>query len=427
MQSSEREVIVVYGSGFSALTVACVLKSKGRDILLCCPSKRLGGVMNSLELFGELIDIGPQFLENLNGRQYDLMSKFIDFDLINEIKISCGSYYEKTLNTEFAIPNLTGISDISKEKLVKRANQDYKSDLDEPTLEDYIRYRYGEFSEQFLKISNKFLGLEPGLLDIENYKYLEFGGRLRLYDDFTTKELKKKSVQLKQTLAESRGSLGTDKHSIYPKVGPIYTIIQSMIGYLIDRDTPILTEKFTIELKSRQVTCANYQYNYKDFFLIDKHDELFVDFLKYKINRPCLFHYFKLEQRLRSPNNYIINYDTSMHSTRLTNYTRYRNDISNIICIEEPVTNLNQIDIKINSMRCLNEFEVILDEKMAVQSSHTISTKNTFPLWKVGALASIEKHCKKLQDTHDGLTVISPIKAQRTEIINYCLNLSEKE
>lgn len=423
MQRREKELIVLYGSGFSALTVACVLKSKGRDILVCSPSKRLGGVMSSLSLFGELIDIGPQFLENLNVRQYNLLSKFIDVGLTKEIKMSCGSYYDKTLNTEFAIPNLTGISEINKNNLVKRANEELTIDLEGSTLEDYIRYRYADLSEQFLKISNKLLGVEPGGLDIENYKYLEFGGRLRLYDDAVTRELKKKSVQFKKSLAESRDSLEIDMHSIYPKVGPIYTIIQSMIDYLLDSDTPILTENFTIDLKDRQVSCAKNKYNYKEFILIDKHDELFPDFTKYKVNRPCLFHYFKLEQSLRSRSNYIVNYDASMHSTRLTNYTCYRDDISNIICIEEPVKSLSQIDTKENSMKCLNEFEEILDEKVAVLSNQTISTKNTFPLWKFGASTRIQKYCKMLQDTYDGLTIISPMKAQRTEIINYCLNI----
>ena len=69
--------------------------------------------------------------------------------------------------------------------------------------------------------------------------------------------------------------------------------------------------------------------------------------------------------------------------------------------------------------------EEILGEKVKIISNNTIATNNTYPLWKAGAAMRIKNDCKKLEDENDGLTIISPIKAQRTDIMNYCLSMSD--
>ena len=223
--------IIVYGSGFAALVISCALQKLGYNTYLVSNQKNIGGVLNPISIFGREADIGPQFLENLTKKEFEFLLRFLPQNEYKNIGISYGSFFNNRLSSEFCLPILTHLSDNQKKNLINSAIALKESKDSEYTLEGFLEKKYGALGDLYIKLARKFLINDLNQLSKENYTYLEFGGRLRLYDDEQTMSLRKKDIRLDKLLAASRKTIHGRSHSLYPRKGNIGKVIVDLLKF----------------------------------------------------------------------------------------------------------------------------------------------------------------------------------------------------
>ena len=59
--------IAVIGGDFRSLILAYKLKLKGNNICLFCGEENLGGFLRGINIFDNILDLGPQYLDNFTS------------------------------------------------------------------------------------------------------------------------------------------------------------------------------------------------------------------------------------------------------------------------------------------------------------------------------------------------------------------------
>jgi len=416
--------IVVYGSGFSALLLSCNLIERGFQVHLINPKNSLGGVLNSISMFGEKADIGPQFMENLNSEEMRFLGRYVDLDLYKDIGMSHGSFYELGYSKDFGVPDLTFLPDEKKHELIEKGIEFLDLELSGLTLKELIEAKYGSVSDDFVQLSNKFLCHDASAIGAENYDYLEFGGRLRVYDDEVASILKK-DPQKDKVLAVSRTVASSNSYSLYPKNGPLGDIVTSMYEYFIKNGGKVIDGNFDLLLELSTVVSGGRATKYDLFFVASDHLNFLDDPHNYSFDRPCLLHYFRLDSRLKTEHYYYMNYDNKMLHTRATNYFNYQHSTNNLICIEQPVTsaNIDKLEIESFRLKVLSEYENAIGEIIEVVESKSIVASKTLPVWKPGAINKITEKFDAIQNKFSNVTILPIQASQRSDALRYCLNL----
>jgi hypothetical protein len=416
--------IAVYGSGFASLLLSCNLIERGFQVHLINPKRSIGGILNPISMFGEKTDIGPQFMENLNSEKMRFIGRYIDLDLYKDIGMSHGSFYKLGYSKDFGVPDLTFLPDEKKHELIEKSIEFLDVDSSGLTLKELIEAKYGSVSDDFVHLSNKFLCHDASAIGAENYNYLEFGGRLRVYDDEVA-SLLKKDPQKDKVLAVSRTVASSNSFSLYPQNGPLGNIVTSMYEYFIKNGGKLIDGNFDLLLESSAVISGGQATNYDLLFVASNHLDFLDDHKNYSFDRPCLFHYFRLASRLKTEHYYYMNYDTKMLHTRATNYFNYQNSTNHLMCIEQPVAsaNIDKLEIESFRLKVLSEYENAIGEIIEVVESKSILAPKTLPIWKPGAINKIRGKFNAVQNQFSNIKRLPVQASQRSDAFTYCLNL----
>jgi len=418
--------IVVYGSGFAALLISCNLVDKGHTVSLVSPKKSIGGILNPLTIFEDRVDIGPQFMENLNSDEKNLLERYIDKDQYRDIGLSYGSFYNGNYSSDFGIPDLTDLSEAKKKDLLDANVNFLKINPADLTLKELLNLKYGSLSNDFIKLSEKFLVNDVNNLASNNYNYLEFGGRIRIYDDEISKKLKKDPVKDK-IIAVSREIFSDNSFSLYPRKGPLGQLIESMLSYLIKNNAEIIKDNFLISTKDSFVSFGDKKSKYDLLFIASDHLSFMEDREIYSLDRPCLFHYLNLDSKPDISHYYYMNYDLDMIHTRATNYFNYHNSSNNnkFICIEQPVTKIkmDKETIEAFQKKAISEYEDIFEQKLSIIDAKSVFTPKTFPLWKPNAINEITENLKQVISNNTNIISLPILAAQRSDALRFVLDL----
>jgi hypothetical protein len=416
--------IAVYGSGFASLLLSCNLIERGFQVHLINPKGSIGGVLNPISMFGEKTDIGPQFMENLNSEEMELIGRYVDLDLYKDIGVSHGSFYKLGYSTDFGVPDLTFLPNDKKQELIKKGIGFLDIDSDGLTLQELIEAKYGSISDDFVQLSNKFLGHDASTISAENYNYLEFGGRLRIYDDKISAVLKE-DPQKDKILAVSRNVASSNSYSLYPKNGPLGHIVTSMYDYFVRNGGQVIDGDFELRLESSSVVSGTESTNYDLLFVGSDHLTFLNDHQNYSFDRPCLFHYFRLASRPKNQHYYYMNYDNKMLHTRVTHYFNYQNATNLLMCIEQPVDSgdIDKTEIERFRLKVLSEYENSIGEIVEVVETKSLLAPKTWPIWKLGAIAKITEKLDVVESKFCNIKSLPIQRSQRSDAVRYCLNL----
>ena len=200
-----------------------------------------------------------------------------------------------------------------------------------------------------------------------------------------------------------------------------------MLSYLIKNNAEIIKDNFLINTKDSCISLGNKKSRYDLLFIASDHLSFMEDREIYSLDRPCLFHYLKLDSKPKISHYYYMNYDLDMIHTRATNYFNYHNSPSDnkFICIEQPVRKI-EIDKNITEAfqkKAISEYEDIFEQKLFIIDTKSVFTPKTFPLWKPNAINKITENLQKIISNNANIISLPIQASQRSDAIRFALDL----
>ncbi|MGI9395598.1 MAG: NAD(P)-binding protein, partial [Boseongicola sp.] len=97
--------VLVVGGGFRSIVAAWGLARQGEKVALVEVGAQIGGFMSPINWDGFIIDKGPQFFDNFEPQDVELVHEILGSDIMEEVGFEYGSFTGGTLNCDFAIPD----------------------------------------------------------------------------------------------------------------------------------------------------------------------------------------------------------------------------------------------------------------------------------------------------------------------------------
>ena len=343
--------IIVIGGGYRSILGAYCAARQGRKTALLERGPSLGGFMSPIKWGEFYIDKGPQFFDNFERGDMELMSEMLDGDIMEDIGFTYASYRDGTLTRDFALPDWRNLGADKAARIlsdllalrVKNPSPNFDN------FGDLISFDGGSILEEPLRqMCRKFLRAEPETLSLRTQTLITFLGRKVLFDNETSMNLKK-SPLLDGFLAAQKVSIGEERFNLYPKGSSLETVRLAMVEGLKRVGVDIVTnaEINTDDLASGTLAVNGDTYAFGELFMgTDVRDsEAFLfgttNVLEHTHALPEIFHCYVVPQTSIDEAFYTVDYDDTHFGARLTNFSNYMGCVDKdgfgVFCVEEPI------------------------------------------------------------------------------------------
>lgn len=345
---------LVLGGGFRSIVAAYGLAQQGKSVVMVEKSNKIGGFLAPIPWGDFWIDKGPQFFDNFEDADVELMQDMLGQGVMQDIGFSYSSYLAGQRDDRFAIPVWQSLG----EEFAKNAyNSLFASRVLERqtppdlsgTFSEYLDFDGGAgLSEQMHAMTQKFLQIEANVLSPRAGLAAPFLGRKVFFEEELSAALKK-SPPLDDILAAPKASSGETRYNLYPKGQNLEVVRQKLEKRLIALGVTILKEtelaSWDHETKTVHLNTCSLKAN-KLFLGPDLKDCESLFFGTRKVSDKThvlaeIFHCFTVPIEDVHSSYYVVDYDLNHLSTRMTNFCHYtgsaKKDGIGIFCVEQPV------------------------------------------------------------------------------------------
>lgn len=212
---------------FARLPLLGGLLGKGIRLLWLRPRRRSAVFLSPIHWDGHWIDKGPQFFDNFEPQDVELIEEMIGPDVMQEIGFGYASYMGGELNCDFAIPDWQAFGDdVARAAFHELLDLRIASDGKQPTLEtfdDLLAWDGGPKLQSHLRtLTKKFVGREAHELSPAASAMVTFLGRKKFFHQELTIDLKK-SPMLDGILAAKKATVREERSNLYPKGSSLET------------------------------------------------------------------------------------------------------------------------------------------------------------------------------------------------------------
>jgi protoporphyrinogen oxidase len=344
---------IVIGGGFKSMVAAYALASKGFSILLLENGKSLGGFMAPIRWGDFWIDKGPQFFDNFSEEDKNFIVEMVGENVLEDIGFAYASYLNGTKTDGFAIPDWRakgeGFSNKIFADIIQRRLNSSGPPAHFDTFDDVLLYDGGEvLVDEFRQMTRKFLRTEAKNLSPHANRMVTYLGRKLLFDQDISVDLKKSPI-IDGFLAAQKKGVSETRYNLYPKGSNLETVRIAMEKALKTAGVDVLLNNSLLSVDADTKSCSfnDGSANYGSlFFGCDAREAeklLFATqtLLDQTHMLPEIFHCFTVPRKSMDEAYYLVDYDPSHLSTRMTNFSNYMNAYDDedygIFCVEQAI------------------------------------------------------------------------------------------
>ena len=430
--------VLVVGGGFRSIVAAWGLARQGERVALVEVGTKIGGFMSPINWDGYWIDKGPQFFDNFEPQDVELMRQIVGPDIMEEVGFEYGSFIGGTLNCDFAIPDWQALGeDMALEAFQGLFKDRVCQNGEVPafnTLDDLLEYDGGPTLYPYLaRLTQKFVRRDADEVSPRAASMVSFLGRKKFFDQDTSVNLKK-SPLLDGFLAAKKVSVGEERANLYPRGSSLETVRRALEDALEKAGVTVFTETTLSEFDGAAGIARGEGIEIefgRVFFGTDIRDseKILTGGRTIADNThalPEIFHCFVVPADSVADPYYVVDYDPDHLTSRITSFCNYMGCVDDegngVICAEEPV---DMDDARWNDPEA--KLDQIFDEVRAtgtVRAERYLKAKSfripvtyKFPL--VGIDTSIDRFFDAMNDRFgDRIILPDPYGLTRKEAIN---------
>lgn len=434
---------IIVGGGFRSLIAAYAKAKQGHRVAVIERSKVTGGILMPIQVAGRMVDRGPQFFENFEAQDVDLMHEMLGPDLLESIGFQYRSFLNGIATDGFAIPDwrslgsetaLAAFQNLLAQAISNQSQQQPSSWDNASTLEELAKADGGEIlADYMIDLCTKFTKYDPALLSPKTYLQVAIFGRKLLLDHNVSMDLKH-SPMLDKLIAAAKPQVQKDRYNLYPKGKNIGVVREALEKAVLDVGAEIYFEHeiTDCDAKSKTLTTNKRLLEYGKIFWGCQIAETETTLLgsqsikKHTHALPEIFHFFEVPVDAVHPAHYAMNYDTKHLSTRTTNFCNYIDCIDDqgngIICVEQPITKDSKQweQPEIDQERIFEETQIfgnVTCEKPI--SSQSLKVPVTYQMPKLGFENSVNTTLEKLNELYgDDFIIPDPFTLTRKDALD---------
>jgi len=344
---------VVIGGGFKSIAAAWGLARQGQSVVLIEQGTKIGGFLTPIQWNEYWIDKGPQFFDNFETQDVEMMSEMLGPDVMQDIGFEYGSFMAGKLNSDFAIPDWQSLgddvaSDAFQGILAQRigtsgAHTEFK------TFDDVLLRDGGPVLYPYLKkLTQKFVCRDAEEVSPRTASMVSFLGRKKFFDQEMSLDLKQ-SPFMDAFLAAKKVSVDGSRVNLYPKGDSLERVRKALDAALLRENVNVMVETTLVQIDVlnhvAKTNKGDVRYDRVVFGTDIRESERILTggttIADCTHVLPEIFHCFVVPAETVAAPYYVVDYDPDHLSSRITNFLNYMGCVGDdgygVICIEEPI------------------------------------------------------------------------------------------
>jgi len=250
---------LILGSGFRPCIAALMASKSGYSVALVDDQETVCKFIKPGSWNGYALDKGPQYFDNFNKYDWDLMDYLLGKNLFEDLEFKYASFIDGKLNCDFALPVWSDCKDLDFENIFKdliKINSYKKKDF--KNFDDLLKNDGGKYLYPYLsKLCNKLLQIDPKMASDKTSNMVTFIGRKKLFDNEKSLEFKKNKI-FDEILAAKKKYIGEKSYNLYSKTGSLEDVRIAIENSLKKNVQLFLGNKIeNIDLKSNEISIQN--------------------------------------------------------------------------------------------------------------------------------------------------------------------------
>jgi hypothetical protein len=416
---------IVVGGGFRSVVGAYALARSGQRVCLVEAAPKIGGFLSPIPWEGFWVDKGPQFFDNFNQSDRELIEEMVGPGLLQDIGFSYSSYTKGVLTEEFAIPDWRSFGDEFVQNaffdLLKIAGQD-KEQLEPPMNFAEVLDMDGGASVGLMqkKFCEKILGHPAESLGASAANLVTFTGRKLLFDDEISRQLKQSEL-LDKFIAAQKVTVGEPVFNLYPRgrnLDAVRVALEESLQRIgVSVKTEVKITSFTRD-GSEAVLSNGAKVGFNSILfgghIIDAEKTIYGagEITQSIIELPEVFHFFLIPTQNVHSSYYVMDYDLAHKTTRVTNFCNYMGCIDEegfgVICAEQPIArdSAQWENPQIDQKTIFNEMQQAGLASGPVKKSISIKVPSTYKLPKQGYASAVSSFRQRVLNDYGASFVI---------------------
>ena len=434
---------IVVGGGFKSIAAAWGLARQGQSVAVVEQGPKIGGFLSPIRWDEYWIDKGPQFFDNFEPRDAEMIEEMIGTDVMQDIGFEYGSYMAGHLNSNFAIPDWQSLGDdvamqafeaLFAQRMAAKGTQPEFASLDDVLRHDGGPVLYPRLRE----LTQKFVRRDPEEVSPRASSMVSYLGRKKLFDQEVSLDLKQ-SAFLDAFLAARKVTVDAARINLYPKGDSLERVRRALEDALDQVGVTLLTETSldAFDAKSGTARGEGIEIGFGQVIFgtdIRETERILTGGTTIAERThvlPEIFHCFVVPADSVVSPYYIVDYDTDHLSSRITNFLNYMGCVDDngygVICVEEPVdlNDTHWTDPEAHIDRIFSEARetgAVTAESYQKARSFRVPATYKFPL--VGYEAAVETFFERMEHLFgDRIVLPDPYALTRKEAIDHLRSL----
>ncbi|NNE81318.1 MAG: NAD(P)-binding protein [Silicimonas sp.] len=344
---------LVVGGGFKSIAAAWGLARQGQSVVLVEQSAKIGGFLSPIHWDGYWIDKGPQFFDNFEAQDVDMMSEMLGPDVMQDIGFEYGSFMAGKLNSDFAIPDWQSLGDdVASNAFQSLFAQRLAASGSSPafkSLDDVLMFDGGPVLYPHLKkLAKKFVRRDAEEVSPRTASMVSFLGRKKFFDQELSLDLKQ-SPFMDAFLAAKKVSVDGSRVNLYPKGDSLERVRNALEDALQREGVTVMVEAtlagFDDARGVAETSAGEISYGRVVFGTDIRESERILTggstIADCTHVLPEIFHCFVVPADTVAAPYYVVDYDPDHLTSRITNFLNYMGCVGDdgygVICVEEPI------------------------------------------------------------------------------------------
>lgn len=414
---------IIVGGNFCGMMAAYSLHRAGASVAIVESGPKLGGFMAPIPWAGMMLDKGPQYFDNFEAADKDLLEDILDTDLLVNIGFSYATYNKGCLNTDYAIPDWRTEGEDFTDNVFRDVMRNISNGAatEAPaSFADLLDREGPTLAPRLHALAKKFVLTDAAELSPGATLVASFLGRKVLFDADVSMRLKR-LPELDARLAAPKARVDDTRYNLYPQGRNLDSVRARMVERLEAVGVAIFTEAPVSSIQPDgdgvKVECGASLQGDRALMVLNIRDcePIFrdpVELVDLSVFVPEIFYVFKTPRSEHLPANYVQDYDLNHAVTRVTNMGNYMGPVEDgdeaVICAEVPAWRDSEQwqNAQGGIEPVWNELEEIGAVKTRYSEAAAMPVPVTFRLARVGFEASVDRLSAQIAETFGERVVI---------------------